>query len=160
MLSPGAWSAESRRVRPVDGFVQRILREGAARSPTLHRLLVRLNASDVIVHVESGVVVSRANTAHLQFVTTADGQRYLRISINSAINPREMIVLMAHELHHALEVAAHQEVVDQTTMQRLYEQLGRRLPGRGTAFETDGSLAVSRRVRGELSIRASVHNGR
>jgi hypothetical protein len=40
------------------------------------------------------------------------------------------------------------------------DQLGRRSPGRDTAFETDGSLAVSRRVRGELSIRASVRNGR
>ena len=139
--------------------MQLVLHEGAVRSPTLHRLLVRLNDSDVIVHVESGVVVSRADVSHPQFVTSAAGQRYLRISINSVTNRRDIIVLMAPELHHAFEVASNPEVVDQKTMERLYAQLGRRSRPGVTAFDTDGSLAVSRRVRAELSVGASVRTG-
>jgi hypothetical protein len=138
-------------VRPVGGFIDRVLREGAVRSVTMRRLLTRLEDDDVIVYVAAGSASGQRDPAHLQFVSGSAGQRYLRITINLLGNRRTMAVLLAHELHHAREVAAHPEVIDQKSMERLYEQLGWRRPGRTSAFETRGSSAVSARVLAEMS---------
>jgi hypothetical protein len=149
-LTPSILPSPSVHVRPVDGFIDRVLREGAVRSVTMRRLLTRLDDDDVIVYVVAGSA-SQRDPAHLQFVSGSAGQRYLRITINLLGDRRTMAVLLAHELHHAREVAAHPEVIDQESMERLYERLGWRRPGRTSAFETRGSSAVSARVLAEMS---------
>src|SRR5262249_24969270 len=112
------------RIRPVDRWTTKILDEGLARSPTLRRLFDQLNAGDAIVYIESGFAVSRGTPAHLQFVSDSGGQRYLRIRINLTGDRLAVTMLLAHELHHALEVVAHPEVIDQRSMERLYKQIG------------------------------------
>ena len=56
--------------------------------------------------------------AHLQFVSGPVGQRYLRITINLLGDRRAMAALLAHELHHAREVATHPDVIDQESMEQ------------------------------------------
>ena len=51
---------------------------------------------------------------------------YLRISMRLQTDRRAMTVLLAHELHHAIEVASHPEVVNQKSMATLYNQIGQR----------------------------------
>ena len=138
-------------VRPVDEFIGGVLREGAVRSPTMRRLLMRLEDDDVIVYVAPGSRSDERDPAHLQFVSGPVGQRYLRITINLLGDRRAMAALLAHELHHAREVATHPDVIDQESMERLYEQLGWRRPGRTSAFETRGSIAVAARVLAEMA---------
>jgi hypothetical protein len=141
------------RLRPLNGFAGQLIRQGVTRPPTLHQLIVSLDRSNAIVFLETGVAASQRDSAHLQFMAAAGGQRYLRVSINLSVDRRDMIVLLAHELHHALEVAAHPEVVSQDTMRRLYETIGQ--PNGLQAFETVGAAAVSSRVRDQwVDVRA------
>jgi hypothetical protein len=150
-LTRGILPSPTLHIRPVDEFIDRVLREGAVRSATMRRLLTRLEDGDVIVYVTAGSASGQRDPAHLQLVSGSAGQRYLRITINLAGDRRTMAALLAHELHHASEVAAHPEVIDQGSMERLYEHLGWRRPGRTSAFETSGSIAVSARVLAEMS---------
>jgi hypothetical protein len=136
-------------VRPVRA-AERILRAAAARSPTIRDLLVRLDASDVIVYIEI-TPTPDVPVARTKFVTATPLARFLRIGINAGVPLIDWPPLLAHELQHAAEIAEHVDVRDDAGVRRLYRGIGHQY---GTDnYETDAAIRVERKVRNELQRR-------
>ena len=114
-----------KRVRPADRAMARMLDEGARRSSTFKQMVADLERSDVIVYVTTSRELPRTELGELRFVCARGGHRYLRATIRSRLGPRDFVSTIAHELQHALEVAAHAEVVDGASMAALYQRIGR-----------------------------------
>ena len=82
--------------------------------------------------------------------TTAGGQRYLRVQVRAMMQGDHVIAVVAHELHHALEVAGDKSVVDEVTLAELYRRIGHASIG-AHGYDTDGARAAGIRVRDELA---------
>jgi hypothetical protein len=112
------------RVRPVGSRITALLERGYAASHTLAVLVDALEDTDIIVHVTECWVLEGAHAGDTQFVTTAGGQRYLRIRLDMRLHDEAAIAMLGHELQHAWEIAAHPWVADQETLGQLYAQIG------------------------------------
>jgi hypothetical protein len=141
--------APARRVRAADKRVQNLLLDGFHRSPTFASLLVALNKSDVIVYVEKMMTLPKDMLGRLTIVPIPGPQRYLRIQIRGDLMPNEAIALIAHELQHALEVAACLEVRDAGGMIKLYERIGHSSGGEHV-YDTIAAQNTGRQVLREL----------
>ena len=140
-------------VRFEDARPRRLLLEAIPRSPTLRRLIERLNDSDVVVYIRcerlrAGVV------GRLSFVSTADGIRYLKVGAGCVGDRQRQAAVMGHELQHAVEIADRPTIVDTASMQSEYERIGYVNHFASTAgiisFETDLALRVGEQIFREL----------
>jgi hypothetical protein len=145
------------RVRAADN-ARRVLADAAAQSRTIRELCDRLDASDVIVYVEiTGSPL--VPTARTKLVTATPDARFLRIAINNNTAPFDVAPLLAHELQHAVEIAEHEDVRDDTGVRRLYAAIGHEAAA--DQFETDAARQTERAVRAELRVaRIVAANGR
>ena len=83
------------------------------------------------------------------FLTAAGGVRYLHVQVTSDLGIDQLVAIAAHELQHAVEVAAHPEVVDAGSLAALYQRIG--IPGIvKNRYDTLGAQSTGRRVRAEL----------
>ena len=144
-------SAPDRRVRSTDRFLVELLHRGIERSRTFAGLITALNNTDVIVYIERVPTLPTTLAGRLLLLRVAGNQRYLRIQIRGDLSPNELIALIGHELRHALEVAAHSEVRDATSMLSLYQRIGHPSTGALHTFDTEAAQTAGRRVRMELA---------
>ena len=123
-----------------------LLAEARVACPTVQRLLDTLQQTDVmvVVGIKDGVL---NGTGHLTFMGTAHGTRWLRITIERNNRRLEQIAWLAHELRHAVEVAAAPEVQDTGGLRRLYERIGRNMSD--GQFETDAAVEAGRQALDE-----------
>jgi hypothetical protein len=138
-------AGEPGRVRPIDAWAADALRLGLERSPTLRDLVAELEASDVIVHVETRTTLPlhAAGTTRLAAVT--DSVRYVRIVLLRDPLPVSRVAVLGHELQHAVEIARSAVRTD-AGMRQLFTTIGRPSPGERTAFETEAAIHVTRAV--------------
>lgn len=135
-------------VRATDADTRAWLRTGAIESDTFRALLGRLALSDLIVYVGTVDRIVGGAAGQLSFTLATPTVRYLRIDLAAGGNPREMIALVAHELQHAVEVAAAPQVRDPQAMALLYLGLGQ---SRDQArYESLAARLTEDRVRREL----------
>lgn len=144
-----ALDAPTRHVRGTNPYSRRLLHDGYRRSPTLAALVDHLDTSDVVVYIEPVRTMDGPLVAYLTIVPSQGPSRYLRIEITEGRSPDEMIVLLGHELRHAVEVADARGVVDSAGMDQLYGRIGVRW-GRHR-YETKDALDTARQVRKELA---------
>jgi hypothetical protein len=98
-----------------------LLDEGRSRSATFRRLCDALQASNLIVLIESGT--PRATLpAQTTFQGASHAARFLRITLTGTVPEieDERLGWLAHELQHAVEVASAPQVVSPATMRRFY----------------------------------------
>jgi hypothetical protein len=76
----------------------------------------------------------------LRIVVTPDGNRG---------SHDQLLALIAHELHHALEVIEHPEVTNISMMEAMYRRIGTPLTGM-TGYETSAARAGGAAVLAEL----------
>jgi hypothetical protein len=131
-------------VRGADAKARLLLQEGAARSATFRTLLEALASSDILVYVETGAL---DRPGQLLFVTAGPDCRFLRISIRVPGRDADLIAWLAHELQHAVEIAAARDVRDGHAVLRLYQRIG--LADRLTG-ESAAAQEVWARVRDEV----------
>jgi hypothetical protein len=148
-----AASAEPQSLRPLDPTATHIITQALARSPSVRTLVRELEASDVIVHIETCWQLPGAQGA-MRFVTRRGGRRYLRITIASGLPPQSRTAILGHELQHALEVA-RSEAGDVDAVRKLFEAEGYRTRGWTDVFETDAAQRVERMIRSELASRTA-----
>jgi hypothetical protein len=98
------------RLRPQGPRVSALLERALALSPTVQRIVDRLEAGDVIVYVELNDRLDPQVSACLTWMAATASRRIVRASIKPRLREREAIALLAHELQHALEVLEHPEV--------------------------------------------------
>lgn len=111
--------------------------------------MVALDQSDVIVYIETSRGLPSTLAGRMLIVAGPANQRYLRIQVAASPRGVELIALVAHELQHALEVAASPQVRDEESLIGLYKAIGRR--GRGEhRYDTMAAQDAGRPVRTEL----------
>ena len=141
--------AQDERVRALDPWAAEAIRLGRERSQTVRDLVAELDASDIIVHVETRLALplSAAGTTRLAGATAS--HRYVRIVLFRDPLPVSRVAVLGHELQHACEIA-RSTAKDAPGMRALFEAIGRPSPGERTAYETDAAIRVSRTIWYEL----------
>jgi hypothetical protein len=130
-----------------------LVNEGIRRSPTVRDLVGSLEASDVIVWIAL-TDEPRVRTGRLRIMGSAGGVRRLCVEIARINHIYDQIAWLGHELWHAHEIALAAEVVDASSLERLYQRIGdRSIPAEG-AFETCGAVEAGRKVGRELRLAA------
>jgi len=157
LVAVGAWDAPPAsgrliRVRPADRQIATLMNAGYRTSPTFRQLVDALEHSDIIVYVAASRHLPGTDLGQMHFVCRRGHQRYLRVSIRTLLSPTEFLSTVAHELQHALEVAASLDVIDAASMAALYERIGR--PS-CNGFETAAARRTGELVSSELERYAS-----
>jgi hypothetical protein len=139
------------RLRPQDGRLEKLLKEGAQRSTTFKALVDRIEASNVIVYIALNPNMKSNLSGMLTWMTRSGNYRYVRASISTDLTPNQMIATLAHELQHAVEVIGDETVVDETSLVAMYRRIGRQNSASAPArWETDAAQRTGFQVRREL----------
>jgi hypothetical protein len=142
------------RVIVVDPTLATLVSEGHTRSMTFRDLIDRIERSDWVVFVQAGRCPDRAAIGCLLHVVgTFDGRRYVRLLVNPhGRHPDQVITILAHELQHALEVAAAGTVMDVDTLMQLQRQIAssRSKVAKAELYETAAARKVEEVVFREL----------
>ncbi len=140
---------ETARVRCLDRESLQLLGTVRDQSPTVRRMLERLEKSDLITYIRIGPSLSfaraRATTRILGHVREA---RFVLISITSLAAEVDRVLLLGHELQHAVELADAPWVRDDDGMVEMYERIGWRESS--FTFETPAAVDAGRQVREEV----------
>jgi len=143
------------RVRCSHPRLRHLLTEGHHRSATFRDLVARLQASDVIVHVEAAPPGHFVDGG-LQFVTATASTRYVRVTLRTDLPMGENVALLGHELRHAVEVAEAPGIRDEASFQRFYDAVGRpHQRGRMLTYDTRAAIETGLRVALELRVTAA-----
>ena len=146
-----ALSAPDRRVRSTDRRIVKLLHMGMERSKTFAELVTALNTTDVIVYIERVPTLPTTLAGRLLLLPITRNQRYLRIQVRGDLSPVELISLIGHELRHALEIAEHPGVRDDSAMTALYQRIGHPSTGALHTYDTQAAQTAGRQVRMELA---------
>lgn len=142
-------NAPDRRVRATDARLRSLLAEGLHRSRTFAGLVTAINRSDVIVYIESVMVLPKGTEGRLTMMPVASEYRYLRVQVRADLSRRETIALIGHELQHAMEIAGAANVRDAAALIKLYQRIGH-VSGGEHAYDTEAAQDMGRTVRREL----------
>ena len=146
------WSAWS-RTRPLSAGAITLLKDAVDQSAIVEDLLEQIERTDLVVYLmDSMPGVFTGPKSSMVFLSGDTSSRYLLIRLDQMRLPQpERIAALAHELHHALEVAAAPEVKGASDMAGLYRRIGwETSKGR---FESRGAQAISLRVFKQLGKR-------
>jgi hypothetical protein len=125
-----------------------LLTEAVAKSSVLNMLIGQFDATDIFVYIEitgsPDIPIART-----KLVTAVPTARFLRVTINAQVAPWDRLPLLAHELQHALEIAADPDVRDDDGIRRLFQRVG--FSAGEDKYETTAAREVERRVRVELA---------
>jgi len=142
-------TSDRRHLRAVDKRVSDAIADGLGRSATFVSLVTALNSSDVIVYIETSRTMPSSLAGRMLIAAGPANQRYLRVQISAAPRGVELISLIAHELQHALEVAASPDVRDEQSLITLYRAIGHGPRGQHK-YDTIAAQNAGRQVRTEL----------
>ena len=134
--------------RPVDAWSDAVLTLARQRSALVRAMVSELEASNVIVHVESSRLLPFGVGGVTRFVTSQGGYRYIRITLSIWLTPSDRVAILGHELQHAVELA-RADVSDRDGVRRLLQAEGYTVRGEDF-YETRAALLVEREIRGEL----------
>jgi hypothetical protein len=159
--SPASAAADISHLRMTDVTLAAAVASGINRSALFRELVDRINASDLIVHVVTDAALPHDIAGRLAFATRAGGYRYVRISIASRLRGCDLVVIIGHELRHAVEIADTPSLVDQRSMAAFYTEVGVRRagPSRDT-FDTTAAVEAGTRIRYEVAAFVNSDRGR
>jgi hypothetical protein len=76
--------------------------------------------------------------------------RYVRASVRHDLSGRDALAMIAHELHHVVELIEHSEVQSEPGLTALYQRIGHQTGTTGDRWDTTAALRTGDRVRVEL----------
>jgi hypothetical protein len=132
--------------RPLDPIAADAFGLALSRSEMVRSLVATLEASNVIVHIESSRHMPAGIAGTTRFVTSRGGHRYVRITIGADLPRTERTAILGHELQHACEIAAS-KADGVAELRQMFTREGTR---DGDYFETDRAVEIERMVRLEL----------
>ena len=136
------------RVRPLDAEARKIIGRAVAASPMVARMIAELQATDLIVGVQTCPMPKLVN-GDARVVAAAGGVRHVRVRLAVPRASSDLVIVLGHELRHALEIAAAPEITDGESLVRVYRRMGASSLRDGL-FETEAALEAGRIVAGEL----------
>jgi len=143
-------AAPDPHIRSLEPGLLDALAGGARVSPTLERLVDRLEASDVVVYLRFDRSPAPNTAGHIAFLAAVPGRRYLQISVDRRNNTCQLIAILGHELQHAVEIAEAPSVTTEAALAALYRLIGFRSSGGRNAECFDSDLAIA---TGQLILR-------
>lgn len=151
VLLLGGQASPMHHVRSTEPKINALINAGLARSSTFRSLVETLDRSDVIVYVDQKLTRNALGGYFPHNVVVAGGVRYLRIAIEIHGAERHLVSLLAHELQHAVEVAADPDVRDSESADKLFERLAIQFGcGSSTCSETQAAKDIEAAVIVEL----------
>ena len=140
-------------VRTMDTRLHAEIDEGLARSSLFRDLVARLDASDVIVYVETECAMSPRLFGRLTFMASGGGRRYVNVHVSCALTDSEQIAALGHELRHAVEIADAPSVVDEASLAAEYRRIGFASHGvpSGLGYESHAAKDAAQRVWADLA---------
>jgi hypothetical protein len=147
----GQTSAAGPHVRTDDPQLRKLISRGLTESPTFLEIVSQIDQLSGLVFVVASQCgkLSELSACLDHDVRERGGFRYLRVNMLPGEPEARQLPLLAHELQHALEVLSDESATSQENVAKLYERIGRRLPGVGN-FETDAALRVQKAVVREM----------
>jgi hypothetical protein len=139
-----------RHLRSTDPELVDLIADGVGASPTLQRLVERVEASDVIVYLMFDRSPSPSAAAHISLLTAVPGRRYLRISFDRRYAGAQRLALLGHELQHAVEIADAPSVADDEGVAALYKSIGFRSDRRRECYDSRLAIETGRQVQREI----------
>jgi hypothetical protein len=138
-------------VRILDPGLNARFETGMKLSPTLRALVVQLDAAPVLLFVSCAPFLPGQIGARLNLITSVNAVRYVRVEINCTFGDRNQIALLAHELHHASEIAGRADILDEDSMESYFETYGfpSYYDGHHVSYETQAAIATQKRVMEE-----------
>lgn len=144
-------AAAAQGVRPLQPRGVRVVEDGMRRCETFRELAKGIAGSDLVVYVTLDDRDPDKTTrveARVRFAGSTAAARYLEVWLQPRDTDDRLIVLLAHELQHAVELAAAPRVRSAAAFRSFYEQAGRSSrPGR---YCTTAAEQVTRLIAGEL----------
>jgi hypothetical protein len=148
-LAPHATaSPNDSRLRAIDGRLARLIEEARRRCVTFARMARELEHSDVILYLVPGRDLPSDLLGRMTLMSEGRGVRYLRAEIRMQQTGADVVGTIAHELQHALEIAAAPLARDECGIRRLYGEIGR--SRRANRFDTKAAKATGWLVRSEF----------
>ncbi|MFN8060946.1 MAG: hypothetical protein U0Q12_17445 [Vicinamibacterales bacterium] len=145
------------RLRPLSEGLDALIAYGTRESSSFRALVDSLDASDLLVFVESSRRLEGHLAGKLRFVSTIARFRVVSIVIDGTLSPARRVAALAHELQHACEVAADSEVRSEAALGRLYGRIGRHRRA-SDVYETERAIQVGQQVLKEVSGRGSIES--
>lgn len=139
---------EGRRVRALDHWADETVDRGLTRSALVRELVHELERSDLIVHVQTITTLPSGIAGQTRLTGDAGVSRYVRVQLDRNLMPDERASVLAHELHHAVEIA-HSTARTDDGIRELYERIGH-TAGSQRVFETPGARDAGARAWYEL----------
>jgi hypothetical protein len=139
---------EGRRVRPLDRWADETVDRGLTRSALVRELVEVLEQSDLIVHVQTITTLPAGIAGQTRLTGDAGVSRYVRVQLDRHLSPDERASVLAHELHHAVEIA-RSAARDDDGVRELYERIGQ-TAGSRRVFETSAAREAGMRAWYEL----------
>ena len=138
------------RLRSVDPSTRATIKEGCRRSPAFAALVNDLERSSFIVYVEQ--VPTLRDGMRGALLHGGAGPRYLRVQLKRGMSLDRRVVVLAHELQHAVEVVEAGIAADAVEMDALFRRIGdERSPGgQQQRYETAVALRVTNAVAADL----------
>ncbi len=148
-LSAAAEVSAQTRIRPLDPLSFETFAQATLGSPLVRDLVGQLEASNLVVHIESSRSLPTGVSGTMRFVISRGGYRYVRITLAVDLRPEARAAILGHELQHACELAAS-DAHDTDAVRRLYQSVGHHPTNSEDVFETRAALMVERQVKAEL----------
>src|SRR5262245_24767399 len=145
------------RIRPMDRRLHYVLHQGAYRSATFRRLLRDLQSTELYVYIAAGRCRTGSSPGCLIFQGAKAGHRFVRILVDPAQQTDRIIIILAHELQHALEVSRAPTIVDEHSFRKHFQAIGQPAAGRSATYETTAAMLVERQATRELKSLPAVH---
>jgi hypothetical protein len=140
-----------RHLRSTEPELADLIADGVRASPTLQRLVARVEASDLIVYVMFDRSPSPNAAGHLSLLTAVPDRRYLRISLDRRYAGTRRLALLGHELQHAVEIADAPSVADDEGVAALYKSIGFRSDnGHHDSYDSWLAIETGRQVQREI----------
>jgi len=138
-------------LRP-DRELRGLVETAAARSPSIRSAIDRLEAANVIVYVRTQPFLEPDLEGRVGLIAVANGRRFLAIELACNRTALATMTTLAHELHHAVEIASEPAIVDTRTLAAFYAKHGIQTDNRPgqLRFETEGAEQAGRIARREI----------
>jgi hypothetical protein len=146
-----AWGSN---VRASAADLVTLLGDGVKKSSTLRALTDRLTKSDVIVYVRPDVVGKNGAQAHLTFLSSAGGYRYLVVHVPVGQSKTQQMAMLGYQLQHAVAIADAPSVTDSDSLRKEFERIGKVTPsatGRDFSFDSQPASQARQRILRELA---------
>jgi hypothetical protein len=139
-------------LRPETRGLRALTARAAERSSIIRGLIDQLDQAAVIVYLRHRVFGPVTVDGHIGLLSASRTHRFLVIELACDRSELTQMATLAHELHHALEIAGEPAVVDTQSLMRFYTRVGSPLQPMGITmtFETQAAAETGARVRHEL----------